>query len=532
MSAVTTLARPATARPARTWWAAALFWGAGVGLGAVQLLAVVATPAAWRPLAFSSDDVNYYLLPALHAAQGAGSTFNGLTSTNGYQPLWFLVLTGIFRLTGVDRAGAFVVVMVLLVILWAAALWLLWRLRPVLGTVGVAAALAALLLHGRWWSGCENALVTVLLLAAVDVVLRRRVPEASLGDVGVLGGLLAVLVLGRLDMGVLVGLVIVVGAWWWRRLAPVAVLAAPSVLAVGVYAAIQEAEFGVPSPVSGLAKQLGPWGVDLGTVGQFLSYGSLGPLPLCLGATVLAVGGAALVLLGPARRGALPEALATRSAAVRTLIALLIVSQLLQVAAYAVTTLGWELQSWYFSCGVVALVLSAGVVGARLAVRRRFAPVLAAIIAALLVASGANEVAHVLARADSSSPWTRDIAAGRWADRTLPPGAVLAMGDWAGTLAVSTRHPVVQLEGLVGSPDYLDALRNGTVPEYLTRLGVTHYARLLHPGEAPSCRVTEPWFGRVPKAALDLCGRPVVYRGEVSGLGDLVVWDVRPAPPR
>ncbi|WP_433803018.1 hypothetical protein [Actinomycetospora sp. CA-084318] len=497
---------------ARVSAAAAIYWAAGVVLGAVKLVTVVLTPDPWRLLAFGSDDVHYYVLTALHAAAGDGSTFDGLQPTNGYQPLWFLLLTGLFRVFGVDRGGAFVIVMVLLVALWAVALWLVWRISG--GSVPALAALVVLLPHARWWGGCENALVAVLLLALVDLVLRRRLLRAvpDVGSVRVLGVLLALLALGRLDCAVLAGLVAVVGWWRWRSVRLVATVVLPTAVSLAAYAAVNVALLGTALPVSGVAKQLGT-GTNWAAVGQFLLYGSLGPVPMCFGLTVL-------VLAAVAYRWASVDR--------RVLIVLLVLAQLIQVAWYVVTTPGWELQSWYFSTGTVALVLSAAVIGGRLSSVRSAPSVVVALAVLVLVVFAGKEAVQVLPRDPSSSPYTRDIDAGQWADRTLPPGSVLAMGDWAGSFAASTQHPVVQLEGLVGSPRYLEALSDGQGSAYLHSLGVRYYARLLHPGEPFSCRPAEPWFGNGPKLDLDLCGRPIVYRGDVRGAIDLVVWDLGP----
>lgn len=93
----------------------------------------------------------------------------------------------------------------------------------------------------------------------------------------------------------------------------------------------------------------------------------------------------------------------------------------------------------------------------------------------------------------------------------------------------STLAPVAIVAGLVVGLLATVAVRDGTVPPYLAGLGVTHDARLFHPGEPFSCRVSEPWFGVSPKVPLDLRGRPIVYRGDVQGVVELVVWDVRGA---
>jgi len=43
------------------------------------------------------DDSLYYLKTALNFSQGLGSSFDGINLTNGYHPLWFLLLTMLFR---------------------------------------------------------------------------------------------------------------------------------------------------------------------------------------------------------------------------------------------------------------------------------------------------------------------------------------------------------------------------------------------------------------------------------------------------
>ena len=46
-------------------------------------------------LGFIPDDAFYYLQIARHLAAGLGSSFDGQTTTNGYHPLWMLVVTGL-----------------------------------------------------------------------------------------------------------------------------------------------------------------------------------------------------------------------------------------------------------------------------------------------------------------------------------------------------------------------------------------------------------------------------------------------------
>lgn len=55
---------------------------------------LLAIPSHLRPDNFIVDDGYFYPQIARHIVQGQGSTFNGITSTNGYHPLWMLVCIG------------------------------------------------------------------------------------------------------------------------------------------------------------------------------------------------------------------------------------------------------------------------------------------------------------------------------------------------------------------------------------------------------------------------------------------------------
>jgi len=65
---------------------------------ALFLLTVV---LCWRAsiellLNFTNDDAFFYLKTAANFATGLGSTFDGINPTNGYHPLWFLLLAGVY----------------------------------------------------------------------------------------------------------------------------------------------------------------------------------------------------------------------------------------------------------------------------------------------------------------------------------------------------------------------------------------------------------------------------------------------------
>ena len=47
---------------------------------------------------YSSDDAFYYYKVAQNISEGKGITFDGLSSTNGFHPLWMLVCIPVFAL--------------------------------------------------------------------------------------------------------------------------------------------------------------------------------------------------------------------------------------------------------------------------------------------------------------------------------------------------------------------------------------------------------------------------------------------------
>ena len=53
-------------------------------------------------IAFFDDDFFYYLKIAMNLAAGRGSTFDGFHLTNGYHPLWLLILSGLAKLLPVS----------------------------------------------------------------------------------------------------------------------------------------------------------------------------------------------------------------------------------------------------------------------------------------------------------------------------------------------------------------------------------------------------------------------------------------------
>ena len=76
-------------------------------------------------------------------------------------------------------------------------------------------------------------------------------------------------------------------------------------------------------------------------------------------------------------------------------------------------------------------------------------------------------------------------------DRVLPEDSVV--GSWdAGVIGYFSRFPVVNLDGLVNSYDYLRAQKEGTEAAFHSRYGITHFANLRTVQEEGTKRLEHP----------------------------------------
>jgi hypothetical protein len=246
-----------------------------VNLGTFLVVVVVSAWIFYTPLRsstrimpFVEDDFYYYLKVAQNVASGFGSTFNGITRTNGYHPLYFVVLVCICKvstsLVGIFRG---------LWLVWvaaAAATFLTGRKlleRPGSGPF-LTNALALVFLITCIHIFCQGMEITLTLPLGLGLLLAFRSQPAywSLGRSVAIGLLAALTVLSRLDAVFLVLLLLVftlaereqrrgIG---YRQVSGFAIGGAPLLLA---YFAFNRLYFHTWMPISGAAKQLksSPW---------------------------------------------------------------------------------------------------------------------------------------------------------------------------------------------------------------------------------------------------------------------------------
>lgn len=516
-------------------------WGVIVPLTIVVALVRIAMTLVLpydRVVNLFEDDAFYYFGVARHIAIGDGSTFNSLDPTNGYHPLWLLLLVPIFAIS--DGRGAFVGVIILSGILYVLSGLLLRHLGSILQNPAIVSISAApLLLVGAvgptfWFTGMETGLLlTTMLAVAVFFVRSDGLAAAALSTkkVALLGALIALMVLARLDAVFPAAILMLVALWTWRQRPKAEFfrltlgLALPPAVTLAVYLAANLVIFGTWLPVSGQAKAIG--GADspnFGIVYQFLTAPLfVGGTPSWWGMLVVLVTPIALLI---ARR---PFAASARMAAI------LMGGSILMIFYYALNST-WKLWPWYFYSAPLALALAAPALIDRLRIFRSRGTVIMMVTSIGVVTLAIANAAYLSGTEAIRGAWKENGP--RLAEQLAglrPVDAPLAMGDRAGSLGFHLARPLVHLEGLVNSPEYLDALRNGSVDVFLKERRVAFYARAdTSPGRpkpqaGPGCaEFLEPDQGAGTKASIVVCADDIVAELPLSDGTAYRVWRYRP----
>lgn len=267
--------------PARTPWGCWVAWAAIL----LAFLAVAWTDVSRLVATILSDDMFYYLTIGRHVALAGVASFDGVTPSNGFHPLWMLILAFLVAVAPGDlalpvhlaltvAAAAFVVQGIFLQRLLAG-----WG-HPLLGGV-----------VSFWWllnptvvrdmaAGMETAVYALCVLAVLFFYPPRRAALTG-AEAGVLGGLLGLTTLARLDAGLLALVVTLDAAWGGvqRRawVVPVAV-GLPLGTLLGPWIVWSVATVGTPLPTSGRALDL--WAFDVHAALRRMRWGPDVPEPM------------------------------------------------------------------------------------------------------------------------------------------------------------------------------------------------------------------------------------------------------------
>ena len=191
-----------------------------IGLVAVSLLVhlyIASRPANTLMNWYTSDDGFYYFKVAANVTSGLGATFDGISRTNGFHPLWMLVCIPVFALARFDLVLPLRLLVLVSALLNAGTGILIFRLlrRFISSWTAAAASVFWVFLPSIHdvvvQNGMESAISAFFLVLLVYLVAQQREERLSfwkLAPVGIVAGLA---ILARLDN---IFVVMLIGAWF------------------------------------------------------------------------------------------------------------------------------------------------------------------------------------------------------------------------------------------------------------------------------------------------------------------------------
>lgn len=542
-----TIWRPAATPGTRIF---GMFWLAA----SAHALATCVLPLlqAEAPIAYLTaywDDFFYYLQIARNLAGGLGSTFDGISPTNGYHPLWLLVLTALCAVFDPTLMGFHLALAVLIGALSVAtALLMFVYVRAAIALPGAPAAVLALIGQTFYASiarhGMEVALAVPLLFACM-IAGKRFVDRPDFRSMALWSLLGALTILSRIDTAIvllLMGAALLAstpraqsGAWFSNAVAAGLAVGALPLL---VYGIANVALFGSVLPISGQAKQLAPFPVfSSHALGHLideplsaLMHGRVS-VYLSVGIVPAAISLAALALYARTR----PQ---ERSWAAMHLALLLFPFALL--AAQSLVS-AWILWPWYLYATIPAAVSAlAALVRPALPDPHRPATLGRGAIVAIAAAILADPAAALLRGPQSDETrleYGMADAAFAVANFAARHDGLFAMGDRGGRVGFLVPNRVIQLEGLVGAPDLLRAIGGREdLLDVLRARGVRYYVGT-HMAQSAGCFLgEEPKLMQSgpesPRMTARFCGAPVLRHRDNRGVETLIFEIAAEVPKR
>lgn len=426
------------------------------------------------------DDGYYYLQVAWNISRGAGSSFDGIHSTNGYHPLWQLMLVPVHWVCSKELA-AWGATALQALLFCASGLVLCGIVRKCGGTrtASVFACGFWVMNFWLWGKGAMSGMETGVLLLLFGMSLHSLARLAEDGGSGWRTGLLlALATAARLDSFALVlaaALLLLVSG---RRRASLRVIV-PSAAYLAVYFPFNLLVFGGLTPVSGYVKSEtgrvlfqallrdGSTAIFSHAAGNLLELATLGGR-IPAGVTVPALGIVLTVMVVLFRKS---------SGILRMLLGTVTVYGGALVLFYALmypSLLGAYTYYWIpLLYGITAVVFAS-----LQYLRPRWNGV---ILAAAAVILAVFDLVYAGDRLASYSftvpPDRRPDAAGVEYLESLEGDVII--GSWdAGYLGYNCVHPVVNLDGLVSSYAYQRFLRDHGLEEWIRREGITYLANV------------------------------------------------------
>jgi len=413
------------------------------------------------------DDASYYFTIARNLAAGRGLTFDGIHPTNGFQPLWLLMLVPLFLLHGTPETMIRLVV-VLQTLLLSLAYLVFWRTQSKLFSPRTAALTGILFVSFVFLpciNGMESALLVLLITILYGCGFELTQTQLNWRHAALLGIILGCVLLARLDT-IFIALCLL--GWFARRcvatetrsraVAAVLICALAAAAVVGPWLAFNFLKFGSVMPISGALKSsfphssLGPY-----TVPRIAAMGVVN-----LGSAVAAICWSLWTVIRTLRNRPAPDR--EFYATATTIFAWAITMHF----AYTMIFMKTDTFGWYFVLyPLFAIVLVTGPIhrvleSNLLRTRPGAYPAAAALLIVAMIVRDQTRDSF-----PQNGQWHTPVYnAAVWAREHTPPEAIFAMSD-CGHFGFFSLRRVINLDGLVNDLDFQHTLAEHRLNQYL-----------------------------------------------------------------
>lgn len=461
-----------------------------------------------------SDDAYYYYKISSNYVNKGFLSFDGIHMTNGFHPLWFILLCPIFKLVG----GFFLplrVIGILTSVLMGFSIYIsLLYLKRNYSLIAVLISFLGILGYVTYFnrSNMETSILIPLCLLVLFLADKWNIWELKNVEVNKLilvGIIMAFAQMARLDeiflnLMIIVTLIIINFKSIRNKAILTKLLAVvfPSLISGFLYVSVNYILFGVNYilfghllPVSGAAKSLGAPGLNLALVHQIKSslfpntIFSLSSIYHLVSVILFALCIVYILVYVVIEKKDISK-YETKYLSKATLALIISLFYTLYISYYLLFS-SWPLWEWYFypSMLVVVCIVPRFVELLLGSVQNIFGSyikkitsiisillIFCALLFTIVIAPGSILIPapHYDPEKSAIGYMYGNYVLAQYVNENFSEDTIFAMGDCAGSFGYFCNCKVIQLEGLVNDYDFLDTIRNNEVESYLTKNGVDY----------------------------------------------------------
>ncbi|OVE74144.1 hypothetical protein BVX94_01425 [bacterium B17] len=457
---------------------------------------VVAAFAVWRLclvtllsvkdcIPLTTDDAFYYMNIALNIVNGKGVTFDGINLTNGFHPLWQMMLLPLYWLMPDEKVLTMRIILVVQLIIYLAAILLITRfVRKRYGYIAVFPALAFFfvsLYSNKFVEGMETPVQLIILISIIIYMSVRWCENSvSIGKDVCLGLMIGLMGLARLETIIFLVPCCFYILWhncmhklgFWNLVIRGCRVGIPAVAMVSPFLIWNMVNFGSFATVSSSLKSSFP----------HLSFSPELILRFSQWAIFVLICILYVLVLGLSKWVSFFKSISGKMTDGYRITILVYSCFVIMHFSLILLFSRWELAGWYFGFYILIIPLASGPlllavkdVFAKGKLKNVFLPVYSLIIVALFSFAVFMQVFSTRYRlqGDSHEFYRPAYFAALWARDNTPKTAVFATTD-CGIFGYFSERSVVELDGIVNDYEYQEQLIASGLKNYLVSENVSY----------------------------------------------------------